>query len=119
MGGSLKAGLRYLLALSTSIDAIIILVCDQPAVTSTYLSGIIQQYKATRKAIVASFYSDAPGVPALFDKAMFAELLNMNDAHGAKKIIQQNIAGTKLVQFPQGSIDLDTPEDYQNFINSI
>jgi molybdenum cofactor cytidylyltransferase len=119
MGSSLKTGLRYLLALSTGIDAVIALVCDQPAVTSVYLSDIIQRYRTSNKTIVASFYSDAPGVPALFDKTIFAELLAMDDAHGAKKIIQKHMALTELVQFPEGSIDLDTPEDYQNFINSI
>lgn len=119
MGSSLKTGLRHLLSLAPSIDAIIVLVCDQPAVTSAYTSNIIQHYKANKKPIVASFYSDAPGVPALFDKSIFPELLNMDDAHGAKKIIQKHIASTELIQFPEGSIDLDTPEDYQKFINNL
>ena len=119
MGSSLKTGLRYLLAVSTDIHAVIILVCDQPAVTSAYLSDIVQRYRTSKKTIVASFYSDAPGVPALFDKTIFAELLAMDDAHGAKKILLKHITSTELIQFPEGSIDLDTPEDYQNFINSI
>lgn len=119
MGSSLKTGLRHLRLLSPGIDAVIVLVCDQPAVTPVYLSNIVQRYRTSKRTIVASFYSDAPGVPALFDKTIFPELLNMNDTQGAKKIIQKHIALTELVQFPEGSIDLDTPEDYQNFINSI
>jgi molybdenum cofactor cytidylyltransferase len=118
MGSSLKTGLQYLLSLSPAIDAVLILVCDQPAVTTTYLESLVQHYKPSNKSIVASFYSDAPGVPALFDKSLFTELLNMDDAHGAKKIIQKHIAATELIPFPEGSIDLDTPEDYQRFINS-
>lgn len=117
MGSSLKTGLRHLLSISPALDAAIVLVCDQPAVTAVYLSEIVQHYKANQKTIVASFYSDAPGVPALFDKTIFSELLHMDDLHGAKKIIQKHIALTELIPFSGGSIDLDTPEDYQNFIS--
>lgn len=118
MGSSLKTGLRHLLLLSPAIDAAIILVCDQPAVTTVYLESIVQHYKSSNKAIVASFYAGAPGVPALFDKTIFPDLLKMDDAHGAKKIIRKYIASAELIQFPEGSIDLDTPEDYQRFINN-
>jgi molybdenum cofactor cytidylyltransferase len=117
MGSSLKTGVRHLLSLSPAIDAAIILVCDQPAVTSVYLSSIVERYKANKNAIIASFYSDAPGVPVLFDKTIFPELLDMDDALGAKKIIQKHIGLTELINFPEGSIDLDTPEEYQNYIS--
>jgi molybdenum cofactor cytidylyltransferase len=119
MGGSLKTGLQHLLSLSPAIDAVLILVCDQPAVTTVYLESLIKHYKVNDKAIVASLYSGAPGVPALFDKTIFPELLTMEDSQGAKKIIQKKIARTELIPFPDGSIDLDTPEDYQNFIDTI
>lgn len=119
MGSSLKTGLQHLLPLTPAIDAVIILVCDQPAVTTVYLNALVQYYKENDKPIVASFYSDAPGVPALFDKTIFPELLTMSDAHGAKKIIQKYIESAELIPFPEGAIDLDTPEDYENFIGSI
>ncbi len=119
MGSSLKTGLQHLLSISRTTDAIIILVCDQPAVTTAYLESIVGQYKTSGKAIIASFYSGSPGVPALFDQTIFPELLNMDDAHGAKKIIQKHEALTELIPFPEGSIDLDTPEDYHNFVGSI
>lgn len=119
MGSSLKAGLQYLLLLSPSVDTAIILVCDQPAVTTTYLESIVQHYNTNDKAIVASYYSDTPGVPALFDKTLFPELLTMEDSQGAKKVIQKHITSTELIPFAEGSIDLDTPEDYQNFIDTI
>ena len=119
MGSSLKTGLQHLLSISRTTDAIIILVCDQPAVTTVYLERIVERYKTSGKAIIASFYSGSPGVPALLDKTIFPELLNMDDAHGAKKIIQKHEALTELIPFPEGSIDLDTPEDYHNFVGSI
>ena len=114
---AILTGVRHLLSLSPAIDAAIILVCDQPAVTSVYLSSIAERYEANKNAIIASFYSDAPGVPVLFDKTIFPELLDMDDALGAKKIIQKHIGLTELINFPEGSIDLDTPEEYQNYIS--
>jgi len=117
MGSSLKAGLQYILVCSPSVASVIVLVCDQPALTSIHLLKLIQVYRTSGKSIIASYYSHAPGVPALFDKLHFSELLQMDDTHGAKKIIQQHSDKTAIVDFEDGSIDLDTLEDYQNYIN--
>ncbi len=119
MGSSLKVGLQFLEDNTPAAESVIILVCDQPALTTEHLLNLIQTYKKSGKSIIASYYSNAPGVPALFDKTHFNELLHLDDLQGAKKIIQQNMAVTELIHFPEGTIDLDTPGDYQQYINSL
>jgi molybdenum cofactor cytidylyltransferase len=42
--------------------------------------------------------------------------MTLPDDQGAKKIIQQHLQDVSLVDFPGGEVDLDTPEDYQRFI---
>jgi len=71
MGSSLKKGLRHLLEIQPETQAIMIMVCDQPLLTSSHLDKIIAVYKQTQKSIVASHYADSAGVPALFDKSVF------------------------------------------------
>jgi len=119
MGNSLKAGLNYLLAIQPDVQATVIMVCDQPMLTSSHLDKLISVYKTTKKSIIASHYSNSPGVPALFDKSLFPELLAIADEAGAKKIINKHPDSVVSVNFPEGAVDLDTTEEYENFKNRL
>ncbi len=115
MGGSLKEGLTYLLQKKPTINAVMVMVCDQPLLTGEHLKKIRENYLQSGKPIVASQYSGTLGVPVLFHKTLFSEILALPDDQGAKKIIQQHPHDTLAIDFPAGSIDLDTPDDYRNF----
>jgi molybdenum cofactor cytidylyltransferase len=116
MGSSLKCGIDHLATKFEDVDAAIVLVCDQPHVSSQYIQSIIERYEFTKRSIVASYYIGTSGVPVLFDKSMFPEILNLQDDEGAKKLITQHPRLLELVDFPEGSIDLDTPSDYEKFL---
>lgn len=115
MGSSIKVGMKHLLSQSPEIEGALIMVCDQPLVTASYLKTVISKFKDA--PIIASEYANTMGVPALFSKAYFPELLQLNDDEGAKKIIQQNKQAVLSIAFGGGAIDLDTPQDYSNFIS--
>lgn len=117
MGSSLKKGLAELLLIAPKLEAVLVMVCDQPLLTSEHLNQIIKKFKLAKSQIVASYYSGSAGVPALFDKSLFEKLLNAEDQAGAKKIILQHKEVVQTIDFAQGAIDLDTPEDYQTFIS--
>jgi len=117
MGSSIKTGLNYLVQSDADLDAVLILVCDQPALTAEYLQKLILKFQEKKKAIVASRYSDSSGVPVLFGRSFFSNLLLLNDDHGAKKIVQQFPDQLETVEFPNGAFDLDTEDDYQNYLN--
>ena len=116
MGSSLKKGLQSLLELIPKLEAVIVMVCDQPKLTTIHVNQLIQTFKETDSPVVASYYANSAGVPALFDKSLFDELLSIENESGAKKIIQQHKELLTTIDFPQGAIDLDTPDDYQKFI---
>lgn len=117
IGSSLKYGLRELLTQAPRTDAVIFMVCDQPLLTADHLNKIMDEHQSTHASIVASRYQDTLGVPALFHKQLFPELLNIPDTHGAKAIIQQQNTDVHIIDFPEGSIDLDTPDEYDRFTN--
>ncbi len=96
-----------------SVDSAIIMLCDQPFVTSEILNALINKQTETCKPIVASKYNAAIGVPALFARSVFEELLHLQGNEGAKKIIQRHIASVEVISFEQGSMDIDTAEDYE------
>ena len=80
------------------------------------MEQLIALREKTKKPIVASSYSNTLGVPALFDRSYFEELLRLNDESGAKSIILANRERVAELPFPEGKIDIDTVEDYERFV---
>lgn len=116
MGSSIRHGIQALIETSPLVEATILLLCDQPFVSTPTIHQLASVYRATNSPIIASAYQNTIGVPALFHSTLFLELTGLTQAEGAKKVIQRHINSVVTVEFPQGAIDLDTPEDYQQFL---
>lgn len=113
MASSVRIGITTLMHIAPDADAAIIMVCDQPFVSSTLLNDLIFMQKKTGKTIVTSQYETAIGPPALFHKSVFPELLELKGDAGARKIIEQRMNDVATVLFTKGNIDIDTEEDYK------
>jgi molybdenum cofactor cytidylyltransferase len=112
MASSVRCGLSTLLHIAPSSDAAIIMVCDQPFVSSSLLNELIAAQKNTGKPIVASQYENAVGPPTLFYKTIFPRLLELKGDAGARKIIEQRTSDVATVLFTHGNVDIDTEADY-------
>jgi molybdenum cofactor cytidylyltransferase len=119
MASSIRSGLSSVLKDHPSIDAVIIMVTDQPFVSSSLMNELLEKYQESKKPIVACTYEDSVGVPALFDRLFFPDLLELRGQSGAKKVIEQNMGSVLVIPFPMGHIDIDTEEDYDRFIKMI
>ncbi|OYX12636.1 MAG: MobA-like protein, partial [Algoriphagus sp. 32-45-6] len=84
-----------------------------PFVDADLLNSLILEKEKSGKGIVACSYSDTLGVPAIFDRAYFDEMLSLQGSEGAKKVIMKNKAEVFAVDFPLGAVDLDTEEDLE------
>lgn len=113
IASSIRCGLLALLNRTPAPEQVIFMVCDQPFVTSELLLDLINEQQKSGKTIVASAYAGTLGIPALFEKTMFPQLLDLQGDHGAKKLMQQHPDQTAAVSFPQGNIDIDTVEEYE------
>lgn len=113
IGSSLRAGVQAL----EDCEAVIILACDQPHVDADLIGRLITTSLQTQKSIVASSYAQTLGVPALFARSYFGELLSLGDAQGAKSIIAAHPEEVARIDFPGGAVDLDTPADYRRLPN--
>jgi molybdenum cofactor cytidylyltransferase len=118
IGSSLKVGLECITALSPALDGVAIAVCDQPHLSPAVLRRLMRAYRASAAGIVASSYAGTAGVPALFDRAIFAELRALGDRDGARGVIARDPARTATVPFPLGAVDIDTPEAYEAYLAS-
>jgi len=111
MGSSIHAGIEAIVLAKPQIAAVVVMVCDQPFVTREIIAGLVTTHQETKCSIAASRYGKSYGVPALFGRAHFAELMKLKGAGGARQIIQRHLGKVHLLPFPKGKIDIDTPED--------
>lgn len=119
MGKSVSVGISKILDEGSKPEEIMILLCDQPFIDQTVIQNLITEYEQSKKGIVFSVYDNSKsGPPAIFKKRYFDSLLNLNEDKGARAIIQKNISDSSHISFPKGSIDIDTFEDYQNYLES-
>ena len=114
MASSISCGITNLQELAPESKAVILMVCDQPFVDAKLLNNLITKHKDTRQSIVASSYANTLGTPALFHQSLFSELLVLEGESGAKSLIKKYSLQTGFVSFDQGSIDIDTRENYRN-----
>jgi len=118
MGGSLRMGLSALLGAQPDVSAAIFMLCDQPHVSPATLAQLIATHERTGFAIVSSEYDGTLGVPALFAREMFQQLLALRGSEGARQIIRGLRDDAIGVPFHDGAVDIDTPADYARLTDS-
>jgi molybdenum cofactor cytidylyltransferase len=112
MGGSLRTGIETVCALAPGAAAAVVTLCDQPHVSSQIIDALVQRHRESGAPVVASAYAGTLGVPALFDRSLFGELLALRGDGGARRIIERFRRGVEAVPFPAGIVDIDTPQDF-------
>ncbi len=118
MSGSIKVGLKKFLDDADELKAVIVMVCDQPLVNEELLARIITKFHETDASIVACAYQNTLGVPALFRRNLFPELLALDAQKGAKQLIKKYESQVSAISFPEGAFDVDTPADYEKLLKN-
>lgn len=116
MSGSIKKGLSYLVNLNPELESVLIMVADQPYITSILLHKILELQVQTNKGIVAASYAGIIGTPVLFRSLHFSNLEKLSGDKGARSILHQYPNDVITVNFPLGEVDIDTEEDYHKLL---
>jgi CTP:molybdopterin cytidylyltransferase MocA len=112
IASSIRAGIEELLRLHAEVDAVMILVCDQPRLSADHLQSLMDRYaEANDPAIVASRYAGIAGIPAIFPASQFPRLLALEGDAGARFLLRNPECPMTAVDFAGGEDDIDTPED--------
>lgn len=111
MSSSMRAGLQ---ALRPHIQAVLLVLADQPALTADLLQLLVARYRTTGAPIVAPVYRGQRGNPVLFDRALFPELLAVRGDHGGRALIDRYREQVEQVAVDDPAViaDVDSPEDY-------
>lgn len=113
IASSLRVGLK---ALPEDCAAALILLCDQPLIGAQQMRALIEAWAAAPERIAASAYADTLGVPAVFPRQYFPQILQLTGDRGAKSIIEANAASVTAVAIPEARTDIDTQEDYASML---
>ncbi len=111
MASSIRCGLRAVQEQVPEAVGVLLLVCDQPALTSEHLRAMLAAHRAEPAAIVASQYAGTHGVPLLAPRALFADLATLTGDRGARALLQNPRLQVTGIHFPRGDWDVDTTRD--------
>lgn len=99
------------------VDNLVIMLCDQPFVSSSLLNLLVQKQKEGGASIVCCNYTGVDGVPAVFNRTVFGELKELTGQAGAKQMLVRHQDSLERVAFDEGWIDIDTQADYEKLLN--
>ena len=104
MASSIRLGVSIARTLAPELGGLIILACDQPAVTPQHLQSI-----ASATTVTASSYAGRRGVPAYFPAASLEQLMELSGDAGARELLLAACS----IELPHGELDVDTQDDLQ------
>ncbi len=109
LASSLAAGLSAVIA-DADCDAVLITLADQPLVDTAALARLIAAFDEERR-IVASAYDDTVGVPAVFAREHFGDLMRLTGDAGAGSWLRSRTSDVTCVPLDVAALDIDTPSD--------
>jgi molybdenum cofactor cytidylyltransferase len=118
MASSIRAGVEAVLEANPRADAVVLMLCDQPLVTPELIDALAHEWRTTGRSLVASDYGGEHGVPALFARAWFGDLVRLTGDVGARTILRAHPTDVGLVPFPEAVFDVDSPADHQRLRTS-
>ncbi len=102
------------------VDSALVVLGDQPMLTSEVIDSLITIYRRTGKRIVAPVYAGKRGSPVLFDKSCFPELLEITGDEGGRKVVERHKEDVEAVEMSgaMANYDVDTWEAYQQVLEA-
>lgn len=104
---------RGIAALDQDITAVLIMLGDQFGLLPTLIDQLVAAYQASQPAIVAPRFTDGPGNPVLFDRAVWPDLLAIQGDTGARELLRARQAEVLTVAVNGPRLpDIDTWDEY-------
>lgn len=111
MSSSIRAGVQ---AVSRRAPGALIVLADQPFVTTRLLERLLVAFEA-RGGIVAAAQGELVSPPAVFSKRYFPELMALTGDKGARSVIDRHPSELTRVEVrsPRALLDIDTRGDLE------
>jgi molybdenum cofactor cytidylyltransferase len=112
LSSSVRAGLS---AVKPETGAALFVLADQPGITTEVIAKLVERYRETHAPIVVPTHRGRRGNPVLFDRSLFAELMEVKGDQGGRRLIAEYGDELEEVEVDTEAIvtDIDTADDYQ------
>jgi molybdenum cofactor cytidylyltransferase len=88
-----------------------LLLADQVAITGDDLKRLHAAWRRHPVLLAAALYGGAPGLPAVFPRWTFPDLLDLRGDRDPRLVIRRNVDQVVRVPMQNAATDLNTPED--------
>ena len=119
IASSLKTGIA---ASHPLAQGIIFTLADQPFIPPEVYNLLIEEYTSRLNLLTFPSYKGKRGNPVLFDRRTWGQLMGLEGDEGGRQIISSIPDREKCrvdTVFPGILVDIDTPQDLQNYANGI
>lgn len=112
MAGSIATGVQA--TLPQRPDGFFLVVADQPGIHIELIADYLEPFGHNPDKIIATWYPEGPGVPAIFP-ARFQERLRVHQGQGGAKGLMREFPEDVIIvrEGLPPFVDIDTPEDYE------
>jgi molybdenum cofactor cytidylyltransferase len=116
MGGSIASGVRGAVDRYPRLEAVLIVLGDQPALSSGNLLALIHRHGEKPECIISSKSNGALGPPCIFPLRFFHELMELRELGGARHVVDRHPDALVEIELPEAGIDIDSPADHAKFL---
>jgi molybdenum cofactor cytidylyltransferase len=115
MLSSVRCGLR---SLPEECRAVMVVLGDQPSITTKLINNMVQSFAATEKSILAPLYEGKRGHPVLFSRQYRDEIMTHYNNVGLRGLLHSHPEEIFELTVSTASVlcDMDYPEDYRREI---
>lgn len=128
MGSSLRSGVAAVLGtfqasghapgqVPGKVTGVLVMACDQPAVSGEFLREMLARHAQQPTAIIAAAYAGRLGIPALFPSRCFPELERLHGDEGARHLLRSAQEQVMAVPLAEGAWDIDTGQDLARLVS--
>lgn len=112
---SVKVGVE---SLSSKIQAVVIMLVDQPQIPHSLIETLVEAHASQIAPVVATMVEHRRGNPVLFDRATFADLVDIEGDVGGRKIFSRHRIHYVPWLDDRIGMDVDTLEDYNRLLEA-
>lgn len=119
LASSMTIGLAGLYMMHKGLTGAVVLVCDQPYVNPELIEYLVRRLHDSGKKAVVCRYGENWGFPVLIGSSFFSEITHLTGENDVTEVLKNYEKELDFVDFDKGNVDINTPEDYLNYIKSL
>lgn len=111
IAGSIRAGIGAVERENPDSAGVLLMLCDQPRLTAEHLRKMIEEFVGVQDSAISSVYAGKRGIPAIFPRKAFGDLLALHGNTGARALLADPARRVIEIPLEGGEVDIDRPED--------